>query len=398
MSKPIKFPFAAATERILSLTNHFQDSLNPADDLEKAEKMASYKFAGWMGLDKESEKGKMVWQEYEPKTWTEDDVDIKITHCGICGSDLHTLRSGWGPTLYPCCVGHEIAGTAVRVGKNVKHFKVGDRVGVGAQSGSCLDCEECLEGNEHYCTKGNIGTYNGKYPDGSKSYGGYADYCRAPAHFAVKIPDSISNAEAAPMLCGGVTVWSPLTKNGDIKGKKVGIVGVGGLGHFGLLWAKALGASEVVAISRTDSKKEDALKMGATKFIATESEGWAKKNYRSLDLIVSTVSSPNMPLEKYFMLLRTNGQFIQVGAPEDKIPAFSAFALIAKGCKMGGSMIGSPKDISEMLEFAAKNAIHPWIQERPMKDANQSIVDMDAGKARYRYVLVNKKHVAELKA
>merc|ERR1711964_463117 len=225
----------AATERILSLTNHFQDSLNPADELQKAEKMASYKFAGWMGLDKESEKGKMVWQEYEPKTWTEDDVDIKITHCGICGSDLHTLRSGWGPTLYPCCVGHEIAGTAVRVGKNVKHFKVGDRVGVGAQSGSCLDCEECIEGNEHYCTKGNIGTYNGKYPDGSKSYGGYADYCRAPAHFAVKIPDSISNAEAAPMLCGGVTVWSPLTKNGDIKDKKVGIVGVGGLGHFGLL-------------------------------------------------------------------------------------------------------------------------------------------------------------------
>ncbi|KAH7399897.1 chaperonin 10-like protein [Cadophora sp. MPI-SDFR-AT-0126] len=397
MSKPVRFPSSAATERILSLTNHLQDSLNPVDDLQKAEKMASYKFAGWMGLDKESEKGKMVWQEFEPKTWTEDDVDIKITHCGICGSDLHTLRSGWGPTLYPCCVGHEIAGVAVRVGKNVKHFKVGDRVGVGAQSGSCLDCEECIEGNEHYCSKGNVGTYNGKYPDGSKSYGGYADYCRAPAHFAVKIPDSISNAEAAPMLCGGVTVWSPLTKNGDIKGKKVGIVGIGGLGHFGLLWAKALGASEVVAISRTDSKKEDALKIGATKFIATEEEGWAKKNYRSLDLIVSTVSSPNMPLEKYFMLLRTNGQFIQVGAPEDKIPAFSAFALIAKGCKMGGSMIGSPKDISEMLEFAAKNNIHPWIQERPMKDANQAIVDMDAGKARYRYVLVNEKNVAELK-
>lgn len=296
------------------------------------------------------------------------------------------------------CVGHEIAGTAVRVGKNVKHFKVGDRVGVGAQSGSCLDCEECTEGNEQHCSKGNIGTYNGKYPDGSKSYGGYADYCRAPAHFAVKIPDSISNAEAAPMLCGGVTVWSPLTKNGDIKGKKVGIVGVGGLGHFGLLWAKALGASEVVAISRSDAKKEDTKKMGATKHIATGTEGWAKKNARSLDLIVSTVSSPNMPLEEYFMLLRTNGQFIQVGAPEDKFPAFSAFALIAKGVKMGGSMIGSPKDITEMLEFVAKNDIHPWIQERPMKDANQSIVDMDAGKARYRYVLVNEKHVSEEKA
>jgi len=174
---------------------------------------------------------------------------------------------------------------------------------------------------------GNVGTYNGKYPDGSKSYGGYADYCRAPAHFAVKIPDGISSAEAAPMMCGGVTVWSPLVKNGAGPGKRVGIVGVGGLGHFGLLWAKALGCDEVVAISRTNSKKEDAIKMGATKFIATEEEGWSKANSRSLDLIVSTVSSPNMPIAQYFQLLRTNGQFIQVsGKPllEDRQPRLTS--------------------------------------------------------------------------
>jgi alcohol dehydrogenase (NADP+) len=209
-------------------------------------------------------------------------------------------------------VGHEIVGTAVKVGKNVVHLKVGDRVGVGAQSGSCLDCEECAAGMEHHCPKGNVGTYNGKYPDGSKSYGGYGDYCRAPAHFAVKIPDGISSAEAAPMMCGGVTVWSPLVKNGAGPGKRVGIVGVGGLGHFGLLWAQALGCDEVVAISRTNSKKEDAMKMGATKYIATEEQGWNKANSRSLDLIVSTVSSPNMPIAGYLQLLRTNGQFIQV--------------------------------------------------------------------------------------
>ena len=219
-----------------------------------------------------------------------------------------------GPTIYPCCVGHELVGTAVKVGKNVNHFKVGDRVGVGAQSGSCLkpDCEECAAGKEQYCPNGNVGTYNGKYPDGSKSYGGYADYCRAPAHFTIKIPDEISSAEAAPMLCGGVTMWSPLIHNGAGPGKKVGIVGVGGLGHFGLLWAKALGCDEVVAISRSDNKKADAMKMGASRYIATEEEGWSKKNARSLDLIVSTVSSPNMPLTQYFQLLRTNGQFIQV--------------------------------------------------------------------------------------
>ncbi|KAH8599109.1 putative NADP-dependent alcohol dehydrogenase C 2 [Bisporella sp. PMI_857] len=356
-----------------------------------------YKFQGWMGQNKESATGKLVWQEYEPKTWAEDDVDIKITHCGICGSDIHTLRSGWGPTMYPCCVGHEIVGTAVKVGKNVSRIKLGDRVGVGAQSSSCRQCEACKEGKEQYCERGLVGTYNSKYADGSKSYGGYADYCRVPAHFVVRIPDGMSMAEAAPMLCGGVTVWSPLRNAGAGPGKRVGIVGIGGLGHFGLLWAKALGCDEVVAISRSSSKAEDAKKMGADRFIATgEDKNWAKKNARTLDLLVSTVSGPDMPLSQYFRLLRTNGEFIQVGAPEDKIPAFSAFSLIAKGCKMGGSSIGSPKDIQDMLEFAYSKGIKPWIEVRDMDQANKAIVDMEDGNARYRYVLRNKKHADAL--
>lgn len=173
-----------------------------------------YKFQGWLGLDPSSAQGNMQWKEYEPKTWEETDVDIKVSHCGICGSDLHTLRSGWAPTIYPCCVGHEIVGTAVRVGSKVeKNIKVGDRVGVGAQSSSCLkpECEECASGMENHCPR-MVGTYNGKYPDGSKSNGGYADYCRAPSHFVIKIPDSISSADAAPMLCGGITAYSPLKK------------------------------------------------------------------------------------------------------------------------------------------------------------------------------------------
>lgn len=197
----------------------------------------------------------------------------------------------------------------------MKHLKVGDRVGVGAQSGSCGECEQCKAGQEQYC-QDNVGTYNSRYSDGSKSYGGYADYCRAPAHFAVKIPDGISLAEAAPMMCGGITVYNPLVRNGAGPGKKVGIVGLGGLGHFGILFAKALGCDEVVAISRSDSKKEDAMKMGATKLIATGDKDWAKDNARSLDLIVSTVSSPDMPLDKFFQLLKVNGQFIQVSKQE----------------------------------------------------------------------------------
>jgi len=352
-----------------------------------------YKFEGWMGLDQKSVEGNMKWQEFEPKTWSESDVDIKITHSGICGSDLHTLRSGWGPTMYPACVGHEIVGTAVRVGKNVeKGIKVGDRVGVGAQSDSCLkpDCEECSSGVENHCQNGMVGTYNGKYKDGSKSQGGYATYHRAPSHFVMKIPDEIPSEDAAPMMCGGITVFSPLKQNGCGPGKKVGIVGVGGLGHFGVLFAKALGADKVVGISRSAAKKDDVLKMGADEYIATDDDkDWATHHAKSLDLIISTVSSPKMPLMEYLQLLRVKGTFIQVGAPEDKLPDMTAFAFIAKGVKFGGSMIGSPGEIEEMLHFAAKHNVKPWIQKIPMKDANKAIVDMEAGKARYRYSLYN---------
>lgn len=185
----------------------------------------------------------------------------------------------------------------MRVGSKAEGgIQVGDRVGVGAQSESCLgrkgDCEECASGNEPYCGTHMAGTYNGNYMNGGKSYGGYAIYNRAPSHFVIKIPDAISSAEAAPMLCGGITTYSPLRHNGCGPGKKVGVIGVGGLGHFGIMFAKALGADKVVAISRKDNKKEDALKLGADEYIATDDDPeWAAHHARSLDLIVSTVSS-----------------------------------------------------------------------------------------------------------
>ena len=271
-------------------------------------------------------------------------------------------------------------------------LRVGDRVGVGAQSGSCLDCEECASGYEQYCDN-MVGTYNSKYADGSKSYGGYADYWRGPSHFVIKIPESIPSEDAAPMLCGGITLYNPLKNNGAGPGKKVGIIGIGGLGHFGLLYAKALGADKVVAISRSSAKKDDAQKLGADDFIATdEDKDWSKHHAKSLDLIVSTVSSPKMPFVEYLELLRSNGTFIQVGAPEDVIPAFTAFALIHKGVHIGGSMIGSPDNIREMFDLTVKKNVKPWIQKRKMDDANQAVVDMIANKARYRYVLVNEKH------
>ncbi|EME44936.1 hypothetical protein DOTSEDRAFT_70852 [Dothistroma septosporum NZE10] len=349
-------------------------------------------FEGWCGLDKHSAEGKMVWQGYDPKPFNEDDVDIEISHCGVCGSDIHVLRSGWGPTDYPVVVGHEIVGKAIRVGKNVKTgIKEGDRVGVGAQAGSCLrgDCDQCQSDDEQYCKNNFVMTYGGKWPDGSKAQGGYAKYWRGQGHFVFKIPDAIPSEEAAPMLCGGVTVYAPLKQNGVGPGKRVGIIGVGGLGHMGIMFARALGADKVVAISRNLKKKDDALKMGADEMIATEEEGWETKHANSLDVIVSTVSSPKMPLSGYLSLIDVGGTLVTVGAPDDPLPGFEAFALIMKKVKIVGSLIGSPAEIRDMFEVAAKGRVKPWIEKRPMKDANQVVVDFEDGKPRYRYVLCN---------
>lgn len=297
-----------------------------------------------------------------------------------------------GPTLYPCVVGHEIVGTAVRVGSQVKHIQVGDRVGVGAQSGSCLNrtgpCSDCSSGHENYCFhRGHCDTYNGIFLNSGKSYGGYATYNHCPGYFGVKIPDGVSSAHAAPRLCGGVTTYSSLKNGGCGPSTRVGIIGVGGLGHFGILWAKALGAKKVAGISRRASKGADVLKTGATQYIATGDErDWAQKYAGTLDLIVCTVSSPAMPLRDYIGLLDTNGRLIQVGAPEDALPQLLAFDLIPKGKTIGGSCIGSPKEIEEMLQLAADKNVQPWVEERR---ANRVVVDMEKGLARYRYTLVN---------
>lgn len=282
----------------------------------------------------------------------------------------------------------------MRVGsKAVGNIKVGDRVGVGAQSGACWNfdgkCHACAAGLPQHCNR-MVGTYNGTFANGGKSYGGYSLYNRSPSSFVIKIPDAIPSAEAAPMLCGGVTTYSPLKQHGCGPGKSVGIIGVGGLGHFGILFAKALGADRVVAISRKANKREDALKLGADAYIATDEEpDWATHHAQSLDLIISTVSSSKMPIVQYSQMLRARGTFVQLGAPEDGALEIPAFALIMKGIKLGGSLIGSPDEIREMLDLAASKKVKPWIEERPMKEANQAILDMGKGNARYRYVLVN---------
>ncbi|KAI1840215.1 hypothetical protein JX266_013582 [Neoarthrinium moseri] len=354
---------------------------------------AEYKFEGWQALDASAAEGNMVWQEFQPKTWEEDDVDIKITHSGICGSDIHTLRSGWGATAYPCTVGHEIVGTAVRVGPKAKNgIKVGDRVGVGAQADSCLGrdghCDDCAAEEENYCS-GWVPTYNAKHFNGDATQGGYATYHRTKSHFVVKIPEGVDSAEAAPMLCGGVTVFHPLKSYNTGPGMRVGIVGVGGLGHYGVIFAKAMGA-EVVGISRKVSKREEVLSLGADDYIATDDDkDWVAKNHRSLDLIVSTVASSKVPINDYFKLLKKQASFVQVGIPEAGAFPIAGPSVVFGRNKFTGSLIGSPNDLRDMLELVAKKSLKGMVQQRSMKDANQAVQDLEAGKARYRYVLVN---------
>ncbi|KAL6411815.1 alcohol dehydrogenase-like protein [Ilyonectria robusta] len=352
-----------------------------------------YKFEGWVGLDPSAADGKMEWRPFEPKPWEETDVDVKVTHSSICGTDLHTLRGDWGPTDYPICVGHEIVGIAVRVGSKAEgNIKVGNRVGVGAQGDSCLsrdgDCQPCAEGLENYCP-GAIYTYAGVHRNGGKAMGGHALYHRAPSHFVVKIPEGLDSSAAAPMLCAGITTFSPLQQHGAGPGKKVGVIGLGGLGHFAVLWAKALDVDKLVVISRKGEKRHDALRMGADVYIATDDEShWAMNNQASLDLIISTVSSTKMPFAEYLSLLRLGGTFVQLGAPDGPLP-LPVFPLMQSRINVTGSGIGSPSEIRKMMDLAVRKDVKPWIEIRPMKEANQAMVDFEAGKPKYRYVLVN---------
>ncbi|BGP04007.1 hypothetical protein RTBOTA2_006899 [Rhodotorula toruloides] len=302
-------------------------------------------FHGWCAVSKDSIEGKFVWQEYEPKAFADDDVDIRIMYCGVCASDLHTASGGWGEVDYPQVVGHEIVGEVVRAGSEVKA-----RQGRRHRRRGSAERLVSRADRPQYCDENLVGTYNGRYSregpgKGPKSYGGYADYHHAPSHFVVKIPDGLDHAIAAPMLCGGVTVYSPLVH------------------HFGLLFAKALGAN-VTAISHSESKKADAEKMGATRFIATHSgsdDDFAPYK-RSLDLIICTTNDASMPLIGYLSLLRPGGNLILVGAPEGPVAReLPALPFLLGGVSLGGSAIGSPSTIKEMLELAAKQNIKSYV-------------------------------------
>ncbi|QRV87709.1 alcohol dehydrogenase [Ceratobasidium sp. AG-Ba] len=334
------------------------------------------------------------WSDFElvdvkPKSWSEEDVDVAISHCGICGSDIHTLTGGWGNIKsLPLVSGHEIVGTAVRVGSVAAKkagIKVGDRVGVGARVGSCGHCRSCLSGNENYCFKG-VDTYNSLYPDGTMSQGGYGTAIRANHQFVFPIPEGLKSEHAASMMCAGLTMYSPLVQNGAGPGKKVGIIGLGGLGHYGVLFAKALGA-EVYVLSHSPRKEEDAKKLGADHFIVSSKEN-LKKLRGTLDLIISTVDvAEGFPLRDYMRALFIHGTFVNVGIPDAMLPQIGPFDIVGNGSRLAGSLIGSKKEATEMLKLAAEKNIQPWIQVIPMSKIKEAVEGMKAGKPKYRFVL-----------
>ncbi|KAG7141561.1 NADP-dependent alcohol dehydrogenase 6 like protein [Verticillium longisporum] len=313
-------------------------------------------------------KGADTWQEFhkqefDAKPFGDYDIDIKIECCGVCSSDVHTVRGDWGAQPYPLAVGHEIVGKAIKVGSKVTTVKEGQRVGVGAQSWACLDCKQCKNDNETYC-KDQLDTYGATWPDsGVVSQGGYSSHVRTHQHWVFPIPDGLPSEVAAPMLCAGLTAYSPLVRNGAGPGKKVGIVGIGGIGHFGVLFAKALGA-EVWAISRSRSKEEDSLKMGADGYIATAEENWNEKHKMSFDLIVNTASSSEgFDLSTYLTLLDVHGKWV--------------------------SHLGSRRETLEMLDLAAEKKLFTWVEKIPisaegLKTAMQGV---EASKVRYRYCM-----------
>ncbi|CAK4145131.1 unnamed protein product [Aphanomyces euteiches] len=300
---------------------------------------------------------------FQAKPFDEDyDVEIKITHCGICGSDLHTISGGWGPIKYPLVVGHEIIGHVTRVGSKVDKAKyaIGTRVGVGAQCNSCHDCAHCSHNHEQWCAK-MIQTYNSVTADGYTTQGGYADYYRCHAKFVVPIPDGLSSESAAPMLCAGITTYSPLKVHGAGPGKKVGVVGIGGLGHLGIQWAVALGA-QVTALSSSDKKESECKELlGAHHFL----------NYSDVDAVKAYAQS-------FDILLCTSSPI-----------SFRAFSLVPRQIAFVGSLIGPPSQIEEMLSFAVDKGVNSIVEVMPMAEAVGALQKVHDGQARFRIVLKN---------
>lgn len=314
-----------------------------------------------------------------------NDVEIDIAYAGICHSDIHTVRGEWGPIQYPQVVGHEIVGHVSAVGSDVTKHQVGDRVGVGCMVNSCGECEQCRAGQEQYCLKGNIQTYAGVDPaDGSITQGGYSEAVVVNEDFVLRVPESLDIEKVAPLLCAGITTYSPLHHWKVGPGSKVAVVGMGGLGHMAVKIAVAMGA-EVTVLSQTTSKQEDSLRYGAKAHFATKDPATFEELAQSFELIINTVSA-GLDMQAYLGLLRVDGTLVNVGAPSEPLEV-PAFALIPRRLSWAGSAIGGIAETQEMLDFCAEHGILPETELISADRINEAYERVLASDVRYRFVI-----------
>ncbi|GLT44176.1 hypothetical protein SLA2020_180900 [Shorea laevis] len=349
--------------------------MSPADEHPR-------KAFGWAARDPS---GVLSPFNFSRRATGEKDVAFKVLYCGICHSDLHMVKNEWGQTVYPVVPGHEIVGEVTEIGSNVTKFKVGDRVGVGCMVGSCHSCDHCANNVENYCPK-MILTYGSKYHDGTLTYGGYSDTMVVEEHFIVRIPDNLPLDAAAPLLCAGITVYSPLRYYGlDKPGAHVGVVGLGGLGHVAVKFAKAMGA-KVTVISTSPNKKNEAIEsLGADAFLISRNQDELEGAMGTMDGIIDTVSAHH-PLLPLIGLLKSHGKLVLVGAPEKPLE-LPVFPLLLGRKLVGGSCIGGMKETQEMVDFAAKHNITADIEVIPIDYVNTAMERLLKADVKYRFVI-----------
>ncbi|CAE1150779.1 NAD(P)-dependent alcohol dehydrogenase [Serratia sp. Tan611] len=324
--------------------------------------------------------------DYSPRTLREHDVQIKVLFCGVCHSDLHQARNEWNNTLYPVVPGHEVVGRVSAVGSGVTTYQIGDLVGVGCMVDSCRSCPSCEEGLEQYCENGFTGTYNGQdRQTGAVTYGGYSTDMVVDQDFVLRVPDNLDPAGVAPLLCAGITTYSPLRQWGVGPGKKVGIVGLGGLGHMGVKLARAMGA-HVVLFTTSPSKIEDAKRLGAHEVVISRNPEEMAQHTNSFDFILNTVAAQH-DLNPFLDLLRRDGTLTLVGAPEHDHPSPQVFNLILKRRRIAGSLIGGIAETQEMLDFCGQHGITSDIELIPMQQINQAYERMLKSDVKYRFVV-----------
>jgi len=324
--------------------------------------------------------------EFQRRDLRELDVRIDVLFCGVCHSDLHQARNEWHNTMYPVVPGHEIVGRVAEVGKGVTKYKVGQLVGVGCLVDSCRTCPSCAEGLEQYCENGWVGTYNGNdRVSGDVTNGGYSTQLVVDEAFVLRVPENLDAAAAAPLLCAGIATYSPLRTWGAGPGKKVGIVGLGGLGHMGVKIAHAMGA-HVVLFTTSPSKIEDGKRLGADEVAISKDPEQMAKHANSFDLIVNTVAAQH-DLNPFIELLRRDGTMTLVGAPEHDHPSPQVFNLIMKRRRLAGSLIGGIAETQEMLDFCGKHGITSDIEMIKMQDINTAYERMLKSDVKYRFVI-----------